>query len=313
LYLADFYALKREEDEALLVFNRRFYNTYHDMPLEIQPTETVAMVYYVMGLHSELSLLLLERKSSSLRQLFEDAEEVEENICASRRIRDRDCFENLHAHEQEECQYSSYFEQEGNECEADLEQQQACEIISDSDLNSSTFAEYSRDRYACEFYNQFANHVEHVVTDDCIGNYMFLADHNPCHLNTALSSSYDHDSEERQIAIFYDHKLLSREQEIHQSSSKEVVMVEQVFSLDQHVYDLSFKDPVAAFMESYISENLKISDFLSSPMFPGEYGFLNKFLSLLLYFRYHLLIGVMDKIFSVLKLLEWLLWKSAFT
>jgi hypothetical protein len=34
-HLADFYALKREQDEALLVFNRRFYSVYHDMPLEI--------------------------------------------------------------------------------------------------------------------------------------------------------------------------------------------------------------------------------------------------------------------------------------
>jgi hypothetical protein len=191
----------------------------------------------------------------------------------------------MHAHEKEKCQYSSYFEQEGNECEPDLEQQQACELISYLDLNSSTFVEYSRDRSACEFYNQFANHVEHVVIDDYIGNYMFLADHNPCHLNTTLSSSYDHDSEEMQIGIFYDHKLLSREQEIHQSSNK---------------------DPMVAFMESYILENLKIPYFLSSPMFSGEYGFLNKFLSLLLYFIYHLLIGVMNKIFSVFKLLEWL-------
>jgi hypothetical protein len=44
------------------------------------------MIYYVMGLHSELALLLLERKSSSLKQLFEDAEGVEENIRASRWI-----------------------------------------------------------------------------------------------------------------------------------------------------------------------------------------------------------------------------------
>jgi hypothetical protein len=86
LYLVDFYALKREENEALHVFNRRFYNIYHDMPLEIRPTETTAMIYYVMGLHSELALLLLERKSSSLRCLFEDALEIEENIRASRRI-----------------------------------------------------------------------------------------------------------------------------------------------------------------------------------------------------------------------------------
>ena len=86
LYLADFYALKREEDETFPIFNRRFYNTYCDMPFEIQPTETVAMIYYVMGLHSKLALLLLESKSSSLSIMFEDALEVEENICASRKI-----------------------------------------------------------------------------------------------------------------------------------------------------------------------------------------------------------------------------------
>jgi hypothetical protein len=193
-----------------------------------------------------------------------------------------------------------------------LEQHQACESISYLNLNSSTFAKYSDDRYESEFYDQFANKVEPMVTVDCIGNYMFLDDHNPCHLNTALSSS-EHYSEERQVAIFDDHKLLSRELGIHQSSSKKVVMVERVFSLDQHVYELGFKDPVATFMESYISENLKFSDFLNSQMFPGEYGFLNKFLSLLLYFKHHLLINEKDEIISVLKLLGWLLWKSSFT
>jgi hypothetical protein len=34
-YLTDFYALKRDQDEALLVFNRRFYRIYYDIPLEI--------------------------------------------------------------------------------------------------------------------------------------------------------------------------------------------------------------------------------------------------------------------------------------
>jgi hypothetical protein len=85
-YLADFCSLKREKDEALSIFNRRFYGIYHDMTLKIHPTEIAAMIYYVMGLHSEISLLLLERKSSSLRSLFEDAQGVEENIRTSRRI-----------------------------------------------------------------------------------------------------------------------------------------------------------------------------------------------------------------------------------
>jgi hypothetical protein len=48
--------------------------------LEIRPTETISMVYYVMAQHLELVLLLRERKSTSLSQLFVDVEEVEENL-----------------------------------------------------------------------------------------------------------------------------------------------------------------------------------------------------------------------------------------
>jgi len=65
-YVANFHALKRESDEYFHVFNRRFYRIYHDMPLDIRPTEMDAMLYYVMAQHSDLVLLLLERKSSSL-------------------------------------------------------------------------------------------------------------------------------------------------------------------------------------------------------------------------------------------------------
>jgi hypothetical protein len=50
------------------------------MPTEIRPSEKLAMVYYVMAQHSDLVFFLLERKSSSLRQLFEDEKGVEENM-----------------------------------------------------------------------------------------------------------------------------------------------------------------------------------------------------------------------------------------
>jgi hypothetical protein len=79
-YLDDFCTLKREKEESLTIFNKRFYRTYYDIPLEIWPTEIAAMVCYLMDQHNELVLLLLERKSSSLRNLFEDTQEVEENI-----------------------------------------------------------------------------------------------------------------------------------------------------------------------------------------------------------------------------------------
>jgi hypothetical protein len=58
--------LRRWEEEALVVFNRRFYSVYHSIPMEIRPIETVAMVYYVTAQHPELVLLLRERKYSSL-------------------------------------------------------------------------------------------------------------------------------------------------------------------------------------------------------------------------------------------------------
>ena len=79
------------------------------------------MIYYVMGLHSKLALLLLERKSSSLSIMFEDALEMEKNICASRRIPKQFDFENHHLPEPDKHQYDLDFEQEDYEFEAELE------------------------------------------------------------------------------------------------------------------------------------------------------------------------------------------------
>ena len=117
-----------------------------------------------------------------------------------------------------------------------------------------------------------------------------------------------------------DQSLITRKQEGHRFSNKGTVMDEQeaainmqLFPESQHFFYLGLKDPVVAFMESYISENLKISDFLSLPVFPGKYGFLKKFLSLLLHVKHHLLINDKDEISSIFKLIEWLLWKSTFT
>jgi len=145
-YLADFYALRREQSQTLHIFNRKFNRMYHDMPLEIRPSEKVAMIHYVMCLHSKLALLLLERESSSLTQLFGDAQEVEENICASRWIRMQDDSENLQTYEQEDCEYISDSEQESSEYEADLDQQPEGEYISNVESDLSTLAECSRGR-----------------------------------------------------------------------------------------------------------------------------------------------------------------------
>jgi hypothetical protein len=318
-YLADFYALKREHNETLSAFHRRFCSIYHAMPLEIRPTETAAMIYYVMGLQSKLSLLLLERKSLSLNILFEDALEVEENICASRRIPEQVDFENHHLPEPTECQYSSESEQEGSEYETDMEQQPEGEYISDSESDSSVCAEYSRDRYESEVYDQFVNQNESMVTDDCIGNYIFLADHYRYDLNSVLSLSNEHHSEEMIVTID-DQDPIIKELESPQFSNRKTIIAKQEAAIDiqlfpeyQQISDFSFKDPVAAFIELYISERLKVSDFFSLHVFFAEFGCANNFYPLLLHFKHQVLINRKDEIITVLKLLGWLLWKSAFT
>jgi hypothetical protein len=111
-------------------------------------------------------LFLLERKSSSLTSLFEDDQELEENICASRRTREQADFENPHLPEPTKCRYGSDFEHEGYQCEIELEQQQACEFISESDLDSLILAEFSRDRYESEVYDQFTNQIEPMIIND---------------------------------------------------------------------------------------------------------------------------------------------------
>ena len=93
----------------------RFYNVYHSMPMEIRPTEIVFMVYYVMDQHPELVLLLRERKYSSLRHMFEDVEEVEENIRASKGVHMQEFLEKLDVPEEEDCQHVSYSEQEDSD------------------------------------------------------------------------------------------------------------------------------------------------------------------------------------------------------
>ena len=84
--------------------------------------------------------------------------------------------------------------------ESDLEHQQRCKYISDLGKSSSTFADYSKDRYAYQVYDQFPNHVEYAVTDDGLDNYIFLADHKQCVSNVASSSYFDQIYEEEVVA-----------------------------------------------------------------------------------------------------------------
>ena len=64
--LSEFYSLKRHEGEAMSVVNRIFARFYYNMPKEVQPLENAAKIYYATTFPHGLSLLILERKSTTL-------------------------------------------------------------------------------------------------------------------------------------------------------------------------------------------------------------------------------------------------------
>jgi hypothetical protein len=67
--------LKIGEDEALASF-------YCSMPLDIGPPKAFSRLCYATTLHLDFSLLLIERRSVTLQQMFIDSQEVEDNIKA---------------------------------------------------------------------------------------------------------------------------------------------------------------------------------------------------------------------------------------
>jgi hypothetical protein len=81
-YLSEFYATRRRNDEIVMKFNKRFENLYHNIPVEICPSEVVAKVYYAKAHHLDLAFYLRERKSPTLKQMFIDVEEIENNLWA---------------------------------------------------------------------------------------------------------------------------------------------------------------------------------------------------------------------------------------
>ena len=129
---------------------------------------------------------------------------------------------------------------------------------------------YSQDRYESGFYDQFANQDEPMITDDCIGNYMFSTDFYSYDVNLVLSSDCEHYSQ-KEILMIDDQDLIIKEQEgsdqllsLHFDPTK----VEQsTFNIDisegkyqQHkkVFPIGFYDPVADYLELMSSIDIKI-------------------------------------------------------
>jgi hypothetical protein len=72
--------MKKQGDETVSRFSRRFSSFYYNMPKGIQPPKAAAKLCYATTLHPDVSFLLMERRSKSFQQMFSDAQEVEDNL-----------------------------------------------------------------------------------------------------------------------------------------------------------------------------------------------------------------------------------------
>jgi hypothetical protein len=65
-YITEFGALKRKNGESISDFTKRFNKMYGIIPYEIKPTEASAKITYANAFDAKLSLLLRERRSTTM-------------------------------------------------------------------------------------------------------------------------------------------------------------------------------------------------------------------------------------------------------
>ena len=63
--------------------------TYESIPVDVKTSPEDAKLHYVDAFDSEFTLLLRERRSTSLQNMIEDAIEVEANLLASNKTKQR--------------------------------------------------------------------------------------------------------------------------------------------------------------------------------------------------------------------------------
>jgi hypothetical protein len=88
-YITEFGALKKEEGESVSDFSKRFNKMYNKIPVEINPTEASAKITYASAFDPDFCLLLRERRATSLAHMQDAALEVESNVLAVNRLRNK--------------------------------------------------------------------------------------------------------------------------------------------------------------------------------------------------------------------------------
>jgi hypothetical protein len=88
-YMTEFGSLKKKDGESVSDFSKRFNKMYNKIPAEIKPTEASAKISYANAFDPDFCLLLRERRAISLAQMQDAAIEVESNVLAVDRLRNK--------------------------------------------------------------------------------------------------------------------------------------------------------------------------------------------------------------------------------
>jgi ribonuclease HI len=88
-YMTEFGSLKKMEGESISDFSKRFNKMYNKIPAKIKPSEASAKISYASAFDPDFCLLLRERRATSLAQMQDAFIEVESNVLAADRMRNK--------------------------------------------------------------------------------------------------------------------------------------------------------------------------------------------------------------------------------
>lgn len=74
-------------NESVQDFYTRFMRTYESIPADVKPPPGAAKLHYAYAFDSEFTLLLRERRSTSLENVMQDTIEVDVNLSASNKTK----------------------------------------------------------------------------------------------------------------------------------------------------------------------------------------------------------------------------------
>ena len=87
--LSQYNNLKKGGLESVHEFSSRFMRAYNSIHTDIKPSPCAAKIHYTEAFDNDFALLLRERKSATLLAMFTDALEVEANMMACGKIKQR--------------------------------------------------------------------------------------------------------------------------------------------------------------------------------------------------------------------------------